>query len=88
MPEISDENRFHIVIVDPDKLVFEGDLKRAFIPGKVAELAILPQHTPLFTELTAGVIKTEDLNNSSQEFKIDGGVAKMQNNELHILIGY
>jgi len=82
------QSKFHLVIVDPDKLVYEGDAMRVFLPGKVAELAILPEHTPLYTELTAGTIKAEDQSGKVSEFKLDGGVAKMQNNELHVLIGF
>ncbi len=78
----------HVIIVDPDKVVYEGDALRIFVPGKIAELALLPEHTPLYSELTAGPVIVEEVSGAKQEIKIDGGVAKMQNNELHILIGY
>jgi F-type H+-transporting ATPase subunit epsilon len=80
--------KVHVIIVDPDKVVYEGDATRVFAPGKIAELALLPEHTPLYSELTAGPVIIEEVTGTKQEFKIDGGVAKMQNNELHILIGY
>ncbi|PIP53107.1 hypothetical protein COX08_02785 [Candidatus Beckwithbacteria bacterium CG23_combo_of_CG06-09_8_20_14_all_34_8] len=83
-----DKSKLHLIIVDPDKIIYEGDALRVFAPGKIAELALLPQHTPLYSELTAGTIKVEEVSGGNQEFKIDGGVAKIQNNELHILIGF
>jgi len=83
-----DQAKLHVVIVDPDKIIYEGDSRRVFAPGKIAELALLPQHTPLFSELTAGAIKVQEVDGKIKEFKIDGGVVKVQNNELHILIGF
>lgn len=83
-----DKSQIHLVIVDPDKVIYEGDAIKVFLPGKVAELALLPQHTPLYSELTAGSVKVEEITGNTQDFKVDGGVAKIQNNELHILIGF
>jgi len=85
---VDDKSQIHLVIVDPDKVIYEGDAIKVFLPGKVAELALLPQHTPLYTELTAGSVKVEEITGNTQDFKVDGGVAKIQNNELHILIGF
>jgi F-type H+-transporting ATPase subunit epsilon len=86
MPEEKDS--VNVIIVNPDKVIYEGEATRVFAPGKIAELALLPQHTPLYSELSAGTIVVEEKGGGKEEQKIDGGVARIKNNELKILIGF
>ncbi|NMC35690.1 hypothetical protein GYA49_01455 [Candidatus Beckwithbacteria bacterium] len=82
------QNFLDVVIVDPNHVVYEGKAKRVFAPGKIADLALLPEHTPLYTELIEGTIQIEEESGQKIEEKIDGGVARIKNNTLTILIGF
>jgi len=75
-------------IVDPNHVIYEGQTKRVFAPGKMADLALLPNHTPLYTELVEGTVIIEETGGKKIEEKIDGGIARLRNNTLTILVGF
>lgn len=75
-------------VINPDKIVYEAKVKKIFLPTKLGEIAILPQHTPLYTELVEGTIKIEEDNGSIHEESVDGGVVKVKENIVKILIGF
>jgi F0F1-type ATP synthase epsilon subunit len=77
-----------VLIVNPNMIVYEGKAVKVFAPAKIGETAFLPQHTPLYTELEEGNVTIEEVNGKKVEQKIDGGVARVQNNSLKILIGF
>lgn len=77
-----------IKIVNPNKVVYEGTAKRIFLPGRVGELAVMPYHTPLYSELVSGELKIELENGSEKIEKIEGGVARIRDNAVTILIGF
>lgn len=76
------------IIVNPDKILYEEEIVRAFLPTKLGRVAILPQHTPLYTELVQGKINIDEKNGGTFEKEIDGGIARMKDNRLKILIGF
>ena len=78
----------NIIIVDPNKIIYEGIIKKIFVPGRMQELAILPNHTPLYSELVEGTVKIEDEKGKTKDIKIDGGILRIKNNNLKILIGF
>ncbi|MGI5828377.1 MAG: F0F1 ATP synthase subunit epsilon [Patescibacteria group bacterium] len=82
------EQILDVLIVDPNKIVYEGKAVKIFAPAKIGETAFLPQHTPLYTELEPGNVVIEEVNGNKVEQKIDGGVARIKNNTLKILIGF
>lgn len=43
-------------IVTPERVVFDGEIDSATLPAEGGEITILPDHLPLITPLTAGVI--------------------------------
>ncbi|NMB57001.1 hypothetical protein GYA19_03635 [Candidatus Beckwithbacteria bacterium] len=77
-----------LIIVNPDRIVFEGKAKRIFVPGKIQELAILPDHAPLYSELLEGEIIIEEENDKKTVKKIDGGILRIKNNLAKILVGF
>ena len=77
-----------VVIVDPNRIIYEGKANKVFAPSKVADLALLPDHTPLYTELVEGTVTIEEVGGKQIEEKIDGGIIRIKNNTLTILIGF
>lgn len=77
-----------VLIVDPNKIVYEGQSVRLFLPGKAGELAVLPGHTPLYTELIQGTVVFEEASGKRQEQLIEGGIARIKQNSVTILVGF
>jgi F-type H+-transporting ATPase subunit epsilon len=76
------------IMVDPNKIIYQGEAVRVFIPTKIGEIALLPYHTPLYTELTQGEVKIEEKNGSNQNFPVEGGIVRVKENTLKILVGF
>jgi F-type H+-transporting ATPase subunit epsilon len=45
-----------VIIVNPDAIVFQGEVNHMLVPTPRGIVGILPSHTPLFTELIRGDI--------------------------------
>lgn len=78
---------FDLVIVTPDKVLFESKAKRVMLPGYFQELAILPDHTPLYSELINGevVVETE---NETRKFPVDTGIVRVKQNKVTVVVGF
>lgn len=92
-PEPSQETKIdplilELVIVDPNSKIYEGQAVRVFVPTPDGEIALLPQHTPLYAEIIKGEIKIEEKDNKSQKFEVDGGIARIKQNSIKILVGF
>lgn len=74
-----------VKIIDPNKVVFEGQSEYVLAPGKTATLGILPGHTPFFAELVAGDLYIA--GPPEQVFPIESGILKVRADEVTILIG-
>jgi F0F1-type ATP synthase epsilon subunit len=78
---------FDVVVVDMDKVLFEGKASSLILPTSFGNLAVLPGHTPLFTSLIAGKIVIHT-GSDEQELEITEGVAKITQDKLVLLVGY
>jgi len=81
-------NKLAVLIVDQDKTLFEGEAKSLIMPGKGnLDIGILPFHTPLYTKIYKGNIQihTEE---GDKDFPIEGGMARVINNSVIILVGF
>jgi len=66
-----------VEIVSQDRLVYEGDADIVTLPGIEGEMGILPQHAPLITILTYGIV-TVSFQGREEVFTIAGGVVEVQ----------
>ncbi len=55
------------------------------LPGSVGSFMILRGHAPMISSLLKGVIIYED-QNSSHNIEIDGGFARIQDNEITVIL--
>ena len=83
-----DSTIFNCVIVSPDKTLFEGSVTKVTVPGIKQQLAILPDHTPIYAQLAQGTITTHQENSDSESFKIEGGVVRFRSNQATIITGF
>lgn len=81
-------NQFHLTIVNPDNLIFEDDVKKIIAPGSTQDIAILPDHTPLYSDLVKGEIEITLLNNQIKKIPIEGGIIRVKLNIVSIIVGF
>ncbi|MBL6966060.1 MAG: ATP synthase F1 subunit epsilon [Anaerolineales bacterium] len=71
-------------IVSQDRLIFEGDADSVLLPGTEGEMGILPNHAPLLSTLSYGVIKVRQ-QNAEEIFTVAGGVVEVQPKIITVL---
>ncbi len=48
---------FHVSIVTPELILFEGDIAYLFVPGGAGSMGILPDHAGLLSSLVPGAFE-------------------------------
>jgi len=64
-------------IVTQDKVLFEGPVDIVVAPGSMGEMGILPNHAPLLTTLSYGVLRIRQ-GGREQAFTIAGGFMEVR----------
>ena len=78
----------HVVIVNPNEVIFEDEVKKIIAPTATQEIAILPQHTPLYAELVKGEIEITTKKDKMQKIAIEGGILRVKLNRVSIIVGF
>ena len=74
-------------IISPEKILFQGEVAMAIIPGEEGDFGVLPNHQPIIAQLQAGEVQVFDKADSapSKTFKIEGGFAETDGTKCIIL---
>lgn len=64
-------------IVSQDRMVWEGDADLVILPGTEGRMAVLPNHAPLLSTLTLGLLTVRS-QDREEHFTIAGGVVEIQ----------
>ena len=75
----------HIVIVSPEKTIFDGKVESVTVPGSLGLCTVLPQHAPIISSLRNGNIEYV-VQKEKQTYEIKGGFIEVNNNEVSICI--
>ena len=86
-----------VSVVDPWRMVFEGNVEEAILPGEDGELCVLDSHHPFLYRLRRGMIQLRRsgarpgvrvIGGPGAEVRIAimDGVARMAGNELVIMV--
>ena len=73
---------FHLTILNPKHVVYEGDVNSVFLPGDRGEFELLPFHAPIVSLLLPG----EVIVNWEKSIPIKSGMAKFDKNDCVILV--
>lgn len=69
---------------------FSDDVYEVTIPTPDGEISILPNHMPLISVASHGVVyvrrKADDRDDQRETFAISGGVIQIENNQLSLLV--
>lgn len=74
-------------IITPEKIIFKDVIDEAIVPTVNGEIAILPHHIGLLTQIVPGELIIKK-NNKSQSIAITEGFLQVSNNHISILANY
>lgn len=86
MPQ--EQDYLDLVVVTPDEILFEGRVIRLIAPGSLQDIAILPNHTPLYAELNKGALIIYQSGKPIQTIQIEGGIVRVRNNKISVIVGF
>ncbi len=74
----------HLVIVIPEKQLFDGEVESIKLPGYTGQLGVLPKHMSLITALGEGELVARQ-RGETYRFAIHSGVAQISADEVIVL---
>jgi F-type H+-transporting ATPase subunit epsilon len=77
-------NKIQLEIVTPEKLVLNESVDEVVAPGLDGELGILPDHTPLISQLKTGVL-TYRLGAERKQLHVSGGFVEVLPDRVSVL---
>ena len=77
----------HIQIVTPEKTILDSEADEVIVPSISGELAILPHHVPLFTQLGPGELIIKK-GNASEHLVVVGGFLEIAPDKITVLADY
>ncbi len=77
----------HLEIITPEKTLYNDTVDEVIIPTQTGEIAVLPNHIPLVSQVSDGELIIKK-NNSEQSLAISGGFVEITQNNVSILADY
>jgi F-type H+-transporting ATPase subunit epsilon len=74
-------------IITPEKIIFSGDIDELIVPTVTGEIAILPHHVDLLSQLAPGEIIVK-ANNKPHHIAVTGGFLQITNDKISLLADY
>ena len=73
-------------IVSPERVEFEGEVTRVYVPGTLGNFEILVDHAPIISSLERGVVRYTLADGGEQEIMILGGFVEVQKNVVSLCV--
>ncbi|MCL4386941.1 ATP synthase F1 subunit epsilon [Patescibacteria group bacterium] len=80
-------NTFLLEILSPEGEILKDEASEVILPTQQGEIAVLPNHAPIFTKLASGEI-TIKKDNKEIYVAITGGFLEVNENSVNILADY
>ncbi len=77
----------HLKIVTPEKVIYDDQIDELIAPTITGEIAILPHHIDLITQLKEGEM-TIKIKGREQHLAVTGGFLQIQNDLITVLADY
>lgn len=78
---------FHVSIVTPDKMAYDGEAVSLVVPAEFGYLGVLADHAPLAASLKRGTITLQDPSGSTKIFgSSDKGFLEVARNVVTLLL--
>ncbi|MFN0085498.1 MAG: F0F1 ATP synthase subunit epsilon [Blastocatellia bacterium] len=79
MPE-----KIQLEIVTPEKIALREVVDEVVVPGRDGELGIMPNHTPLISQLQTGIL-TYRQGNERRQLHVSGGFVEVLSDRVSVL---
>jgi F-type H+-transporting ATPase subunit epsilon len=79
---------FHVRVVSPEKVVYEGDVTAMVAPAWDGQVGILPGHAPFLSLLGAGELTVEVPGGGTNRYYVAGGILKVEGGTATVLTEY
>lgn len=73
-------------IVSPEKIEFNGAVKKVTVPGTLGQFEILDNHAPLISSLEKGDVRFTPIDGEQQTLSITRGFVSVRNNDIDICV--
>lgn len=76
----------NLVVLTPDKEVFQGSVTSVKVPGVTGQFEILKGHAPVVSALKEGMVRITEENGQDQTFTIEKGFIEVLKDEISLLV--
>ncbi len=73
-------------IISPERIVFDGEVKRVVVPGTLGEFEILENHAPIISSLNNGVVTYVPSAGDTNTLQVCGGFVEVQKNQISLCV--
>lgn len=77
-------DKLNLEVITPERLVLSEWADEVVVPGLGGELGILPEHTPLISQLQTGVL-TYRQGSEKKQIHVSGGFVEVQPDRVSVL---
>jgi F-type H+-transporting ATPase subunit epsilon len=77
-------DKLNLEVITPERLVLREQVDEVVVPGLTGELGILPDHTPLISQLKTGVLSYRQ-GNQNKRMHVSGGFIEVASDNVSIL---
>lgn len=74
-----------IEILNPEEVLFKGEVDAVKLPGSKGQFQILNNHAPIISTLEKGQVICQ-LKDGEKTFDVDSGVVEVVNNKVIVLV--
>ena len=79
------EKTFHLTVVTPEKVFFDGQMLSILCPGGGGSFGVLVNHAPIISTLRSGRLVLTSPEGKKEFFSIGPGFLDAQNNEVTLV---
>jgi F-type H+-transporting ATPase subunit epsilon len=79
---------FHFELVSPERQLISADIAEAIIPGEEGDLAAMPAHALLITQLRPGILTIPSVHGQEMKYYLRGGFADVGPEATVVLAEY
>lgn len=80
-----DEKTFHLKVIMPDRVFFDGPVLSIIAPGGSGSMGVLVNHAPLITTLVPGRLVITPAQGEKQSYQIGPGFLDILKNQVTLL---
>lgn len=82
---MADKKTIKFEIVTPERTVLAREIVQVTVPTQTGEITILPEHIPLVSILSPGVLEIETLEQETEIVSVSGGFIEVLRDKVVIL---